>query len=490
MNAKRGTVWLIMISIVLLIGAFFSQTAHAREWFDILTTPLEDPLLTLPQQLATGKHLPGDGQIHFCQMDVYDISHPLTLLTAIDVALCHNPRVRNAWVQIKIQAAQLGEARSAYLPTITMGTSRLQQKSEQKEKLLTVISERDNESKYASLTWRLLDCGGRDANRRSANALLEAAMAGHDETLQSTMATVIGLYFDAQTAKATLEAKIQGEVFAKQTLKIAEQRESRGTGERSDTLQAKTTLSKAELEHARAQGSYEKALVGLIVGLGLPPQALQPPNLILAQDYQDTESGVQQELSEWLHIAQNEHPALISARAQLEAAKERKIVVRSEGLPTLDYTQSQYINGRPNQGLSSLESKENVAGMTLTIPLFEGFGRTYKVRDAEAQIELKTTELQEIQNQILAEIAKAHTNALASLRGLDAAKRLFDTAQEALINVRRKYDQGITDILEMLQVQMAFEDAQQERLRAMADWRAARLRLLASAGTLGLKDIR
>ncbi|WP_130471237.1 TolC family protein [Candidatus Magnetaquicoccus inordinatus] len=475
---------------MLLVGIVLSQTTHARDWFDMLTTPLEDPLLSLPQQLETGKILPGDEQVHSCPMETYDSSQPLTLLTAIDLALCHNPKIRSVWVQIKVQAAQVGEARSAYLPTVTMGASRLQQKSEQKQSLISVTSERDSDSKYATLTWRLLDFGGRDANRRSANALLEAALASHDETLQTTLATVVGLYFDAQTAKANLDAKIQGEILAKQTLKIAEKRESRGAGERSDTLQAKTTLSKAELEHARALGSYEKALVALIAGLGIPPQRLQTPQLILAPDYHDAATILLQELSEWLNTAQNEHPALISARAQLEAAKERKSVIRSEGLPTLDYTQSQYINGRPGQGLSNAESRENVVGVTINFPLFDGFGRTYKVRGAEAQVELKTSELQEMQNQILAEIAKAHAHALAALRCLDSSKRLLDTAQDALENVRRRYDQGISDILEMLNVQMAFEDAQQERVRSLADWRSARLRLLASAGTLGIKDVR
>lgn len=56
--------------------------------------------------------------------------------------------------------------------------------------------------------------------------------------------------------------------------------------------------------------------------------------------------------------------------------------------------------------------------------------------------------------------------------------------------MRRKYDQGVSDILEMLNVQVEFADAEQERVRALAEWRSARLRLLASAGTVGMKDVR
>jgi outer membrane protein len=140
--------------------------------------------------------------------------------------------------------------------------------------------------------------------------------------------------------------------------------------------------------------------------------------------------------------------------------------------------------------LSTTQSKESVIGFTVNFPLFEGFGRTYKVRSAQAQIEVKEAELRDSQNQILAEVVKAHADAVAALRNLDASKRLIDAAQDALDNIRRKYDRGIVDILEMLSVQVALADAEQERVRVLAEWRSARLRLLANAGTVGLKDVR
>jgi outer membrane protein len=180
----------------------------------------------------------------------------------------------------------------------------------------------------------------------------------------------------------------------------------------------------------------------------------------------------------------------VAARAQLDAVKKKLTVTRSEGLPTLDFTQSQYINGRPNQGLSTTQTQESVIGLTMNFPLFDGFGRTYKVRGAQAQIEVKEAELRDTQNQVLGEVVKAHADAVAALRNLDSSKRLIEAAQDALDNVRRKYDRGIVDILEMLSVQMAMADAEQERIRSLSEWRSARLRLLANAGTMGLNDVR
>ncbi|WP_162086228.1 TolC family protein [Sulfuriferula nivalis] len=58
-------------------------------------------------------------------------------------------------------------------------------------------------------------------------------------------------------------------------------------------------------------------------------------------------------------------------------------------------------------------------------------------------------------------------------------------AQESLNSSKRKYEKGAADILEILNTQTALSDAQQEQIRCMAEWRSARLRLLASTGLMG-----
>ena len=78
----------------------------------------------------------------------------------------------------------------------------------------------------------------------------------------------------------------------------------------SDTLQAQTALAKAELEHGRAIGGYDKARVALLVALGLQsPPSLQDPqrpteDLVLAPDYEDDGVALRQDLTEWLRLAQ------------------------------------------------------------------------------------------------------------------------------------------------------------------------------------------
>ncbi|MFZ1181346.1 MAG: TolC family protein, partial [Herbaspirillum sp.] len=296
---------------------------------------------------------------------------------------------------------------------------------------------------------------------------------------------VIGAYFDAQIARAGRESAARGEALARQTLRIAIRRESQGIGARTDILQAQTALAKAELERSRTQGRYQKVLVALRMAMGLQ----QDTAMVLspAPDHQDAGHDLQQDLASWLTVAQMQHPALVSMRAQLDAQREKLEAARSEGLPTLDFSYGRYINGRPNQSLST--SRESVIGLSLNIPVFDGFASTYKIRAAQAQIEVEQAQARETEQRILGEVARAHADAMAALGNLDASKRLMDTASEALHEVRVKYDRGIVDILDMLNVQRALADAEQERIRSLSEWSMARLRLAAHAGVLGLQDV-
>lgn len=80
---------------------------------------------------------------------------------------------------------------------------------------------------------------------------------------------------------------------------------------------------------------------------------------------------------------------------------------------------------------------------------------------------------------------KAHADAITSVGTLEASERLLISAREAVESAQRRYDRNVADILELLNAESALADAQQERIKAAAEYQSARLRLLANAGVLG-----
>ncbi len=472
-NAKK---WCCVLATLIRVLAL---PVSALAFPDIL----KDPLGLQPDRLKTGAMLP-DGSLIPCQSSV-DPSQPLELGSAIDVALCNNPQIRSAWAAIKVQSGVLGEARAAYLPSVKASVSRLANWSNSSSLSGPNDSFQKGNQLYGTLTWRLLDFGGRSANNKVASQLLVAALAAHEASLQKTMTEVIQAYFDAMTAQSSFISRKKVVELTERILAATKRREDRGVVPLSDTLQALTALAKARLNEARAQGDFNKSLSLLVQVMGLTPgtpvRLPQTLELYRVDDVKDLNSLLRQ--------AEENHPAIRFARAKLAADKAKITVARSEGMPSLDATASLSRNGYPNQGLSSINQSVTTAGVTLSLPIFEGFGRTYKIWGAQAQAEQSEAQLQETTSQALTGVVKAHADALTSLGTLKATELLMMAATFSIQSSLRRYDRNAADILEVLNSQSALADAEQERIRAVAEWRSARLRLLAESGILGRADL-
>ena len=151
---------------MLMTLTMYTGLAHAQNVREVVT-PWDDPLRTRPDVLKQGPTFPGDQTAIDCAelMSDHDEQQGLSLADVLDIGLCSNPQVRSAWADIKIQAAALGEAKGAYLPTVSGGLSRLNDRTSYPGGNLDPTSVHGN-AENMGLNWRLFDFGGRAANKR------------------------------------------------------------------------------------------------------------------------------------------------------------------------------------------------------------------------------------------------------------------------------------------------------------------------------------
>jgi outer membrane protein len=460
--------------VLIFSAVLFSTATNALSVPDLLN----DPLLTRPPVLKFGASLPDGAPIN-CPAQV-DLNQSLGLSEVLDLALCNNPKIAQAWAQIKIQAASLGEAKAAYLPTVTATYS--PQKTQTNYPNQSESNTYTNGyQQYANATWRLFDFGGRAANKSASYFLLKAALDSHDAAIQKAMADVIQSYFDVLTNKAIVDAKEQAMQLAQSSWEATLRREKQGVSAKSDTLQAQTALAKSQLAASRANGDYKKAQAQLVFVIGLSTNS----QLMLQEQYGQLRKEDMVDLNTWLAQAEQEHPAIKSAKAQWESNKQKVVVARSAGLPTADLFTNYYKNGFPNQGLQTINSNVNTVGISISIPIFDGFGTTYKIRGAQAQVEKSEADLADTTRQILIEIVKSYADTQSSLTNLTSSQKLLDAAKSSVDSSIKRYDNGAADILELLTTQNILVEAQQERIRCVAEYQSAKLRLMANSGTLG-----
>jgi len=128
----------------------------------------------------------------------------LSLVEVTEAALCNNPQTKEVYATAKVQAAQVGVARSAFFPSVT-NTSTFNGNN-----ALTNPEPRINP--YTSFTnkivasYLLYDFGSRDAYLESANQLLRSASATQNATVQTVLLAAVNAFYQVQANKALVNA--------------------------------------------------------------------------------------------------------------------------------------------------------------------------------------------------------------------------------------------------------------------------------------------
>ncbi|CAB3746095.1 TolC family protein [Paraburkholderia humisilvae] len=472
---------LLTISASLLVTVTTPLTAGA---FDVFRTEGGIP------PTAGGSIVPSPA---FCQFGTP--GNPLQLHEAVERALCDNPKTRQAWADVKAQAAAVGVARAAYLPNITGNWQGVRDDSVtdvENHPNLSSASLSTIRTESVSLTWTLYDFGARSAALANAVALLEGARATQDATLQTTFIDVTKDYYAAQAASGALTAARDVERMANDSLMAAQVRVEKGMAPISDALQAQTAHEQAEINVIKSEGTLQTALGTLANDMDLLPNS---PIVLPAVDTgTQPDEAFSDSIDDLIELTRRTHPSVLAAQSKLDAAESKVAQTRAEGLPTFSLVSKYSRNNQPaSLGLGITEfpatGREWYVGFQLSIPFFEGFGRIYQVRQAEAQVELQRETVNEARQQAALDVWTAYQALRTSMDTLKKDAALLDIAQRSFFVSQRRYKGGVGNILELLSAQTTLANAEQQRIQGLTDWRAARLHLAGSLGRLGFDDL-
>ncbi|WP_322086062.1 TolC family protein [Burkholderia sp. BCC1999] len=423
------------------------------------------------------------------------LGSPLTLEEAVARSLCHNPKTRVAWADVKSRAAAVGVARAAFLPTISGDWQGVRDSSHTDVNDHPQLSSRSTaaiRSESLTLNWLLFDFGGRTAAVRNASDLLAAARATQDAALQDQFGTVAKDYDSAEAAQGALDVAREVEQTTADSATAAQTRVDRGVAPISDALQAQTQHEQAANDRIRAEGDLQAALGALAADMGLDPTVPMkvPPITAMALPGRDWDEPVAKLIEE----VKRTHPTVQAAQAQFEAAQAKVAQTRAEGLPSVSLVGKYSRNNQPASlglGIPTFPAtgRDAFIGVQVSIPIFEGFSRHYQIDQARAEAERQQGMLDGAREQVALNVWSAwhalHTataSAAQSEKLLAIARRAFDAAQH-------RYRMGVGNILELLNTQAALAMAEQRRVQSLADWRSARFLLASRLGRLDLSDV-
>ncbi|MGA9665273.1 MAG: TolC family protein [Gallionella sp.] len=397
------------------------------------------------------------------------LDRALGLFEVVNLALCNNPQTRVAWANSQVQAAQVGVSKAAYLPDVSLSAS-------DNHITGTAVPGMEQRDIGVTFSYLLYDFGARSATLENSRQLLAAAIATQDSTVQSVFLAAVQDYYQVQADSAALDAALESERAAQESFDAADARYKVGSATPADKLQAQTAYSQATLNRITADGNLRNAQGTLANMIGLDANrsvALIPANMAAIPE------NFEGDISTLIEQARLHRPDLQAAAAQVKAAQANADAVRSSGWPTISLSASS-----TQYNYSGINSNDSSVGINLSVPLFTGFATTYQVRSAEAQINAKNAQLEQVHLQVALDVWTAYQNLTTATQSLRTSAVLLDSAQQSAQVALGRYKAGVGTILDLLNAQSALASARQQRIQATFNWNIDRATLAQAMGSL------
>jgi outer membrane protein len=405
---------------------------------------------------------------------------PRSLADLLDLALRQDASTRAAWLDARVAAAAAGSRRSLYLPSAAAGATFGRQRLPGSP--ARPAADQTTAAASATLSWTLLDLGGRAALVDEADRLLVAAQLGEHAAVADLVLRVAQTYYQYLAARALVDSEASAVRTAEASLAAAEDRRRAGVATIADVLQARTALSQVRLVLQQQEGQA-LALRGALATLaGLPPTAeLEVGALPSEVRVSENLPAVEALLDE----AATRSPDLGRARAVADAAAARARGAGVAWLPvlSLDAGAARTFYVAP-EGFSP-QTSWNV-GLTFRFPTASGLSPVYDAMAAGAAAEAASARADAAAQQVALLVWTSFQGLRTAGRRVVTAKDLVASATASADVAQGRYREGVGSILDLLTAQAALEGARAEEVRARTDYLVSLAQLARATGRLEL----
>lgn len=403
----------------------------------------------------------------------------LSLAEIVDIGLRNNANTRLAWANAQAAAAAYGSQRGEWLPTIDgdVTASRIKTVASQGR---TAV-EQSVLAPSVTLSYLVLDFGGRSGRIEGARQQLRSASFAHNAAIQDVVLQIQVSYFQYLANRSLLVAQRTTLAEAQANLAAAEERRRVGLATIADVLQARTAASQAQLDLQSTEGSVQTTRGALALALGLPAN--------LPYDVDSSAAAVPvralvDSVDALIASALRGRPDLAAARSDAEAARAQIGEARSSLLPSLNLTATggrTYATTIPN-GANSYNLSFGVA-----VPLFNGFSRQYDLRAAEYQAEAAAARSETVRQQVVYQVFSAYYSLQTATRRVATADDLLASATQSSEVALARYKAGVGSVLDLLAAQSALASARAQQVDARLAWSVSLAQLAHDAGVLDPK---
>jgi outer membrane protein TolC len=403
----------------------------------------------------------------------------LTLENALSLGLRSNLGVVDQASSVLQARGQRTVARSELLPTIDTVVSeeleRINLRTQGVESTMFPETAKFNffDARAARLQQAVFDLVRID-NLHSASENLKASVKLTHNARDLVVLAVAGSYVQVIATRARVSAAQAQVETSRAIYQQAADRRSLGLAARLDVNRSQVQLQTEQQRLRSLQADLETQYLRLarIIGLPLGQQ------FTVAEDYNFsplTEFTVEIALDR----AFKDRPDLEAGAAGVRAAEGAVKAAHAERVPTL------MVNA--DFGAAGLTPTHDSAGVysvsgTLTIPLYQGGRIRGDIQQANAVLQQRKAELEDLRGQVDEDVRQAFIHLNSAADQVAVAKSNVDLAHDTLTQSRDRFVVGVTDTVEVVQAEQAVVQADDDYITAVFEHNLGKVSLARAMG--------
>jgi outer membrane protein TolC len=413
----------------------------------------------------------------------------ITLGDALTFALQHNSKVRKARLDIDGGKYKVEEVRSQALPTLT-GTSGLtynaiigQQVVDFGGQTQTLkFGQKWNSTAGIQLSQQLFN--------QQVFTGLQAARSSEEYynlTAQYTEEQVIELvannYYQVLVNRQQLNVLDNNIKNVKVIEKIISNQFSNGLAKKIDVDRIKVNRTNLETQREQTVNAIIQLENQLKFAMGM--QVTTP---IILPDTELTEVKELPRFTDSIALSNRTEIKLLNNQDKLLWLQRKAYV--AEYYPTLaltgNYTYSSQAGGFDflNSNSTAIGFGSSAIGLTLKVPIFNGFLTRSKIRQADVNIQKAKEDRVETTNALNLAYENAKIQLRNSLNTIEAQKKNAELAQEIYNSTQNNYNNGLASLTDLLDTETSLTQAQNSYTQALLNYKIAEIQLIKSNGNI------
>ncbi|HTO95283.1 MAG TPA: TolC family protein [Bacteroidota bacterium] len=397
----------------------------------------------------------------------------LTLEQAVMLALEHQPSLNGAYGGVRAADAAARQARAGFLPSVAFSASDTRTGGTVLLSPSIPPAQRTYSSYSAALQGALtLWDFGKTSGRLSQDDQLADAAQGDYSSAREIVAVNTEVAYLAYLEARRVVA-VNEEALATSARHLAQARAFFATGRRPqlDVTKAEVDSLNANVNLIQARNAYRVARLQLENTMGVHP----------AGDYAVVDSifvpAMYTTLEEARTTALRNRPEVIAAEARVGAARASVTAAWGQHLPTISASGGYTWNGYAFPLLSRWN-----AGLTFTLPIFQGWALDAGVELAEANSQIARSALDVLREGVLLEVEQEWLAIREASERAVATAKLVQESEENLNLVERQYAAGVATTLDESDARLTLANSQITDIQAQYDYRTAVIRLRRAMG--------